>query len=138
MQVNQQYQRFFSQFKSRVVLASAWMFVACYILIPRLIGLQGFRFVPGYAACVNKHLSKFSKMVHYFVVVVLFFLLPLTVTIFSYRKVSKKIREHNVAVAQALQTRQGRNATLRTHEIRITRSLFVVVVLASTLGDYRP
>ncbi len=123
---DQQYKRFFSHRKSCVVLASAWMFVACYILIPRRTGLQGFHFVPGYAACLNKHLSKLSKMLHYFVVVVLFFLLPLTVTIFSYRKVSKKIREHNMGVEQALQT-QGRNATLSTHEIRISRSLFVVV-----------
>ena len=123
----QQYQRFFSQRKSRVILASAWIFVVSYILIPRFTGLQGFSFVPGYAACLNKHLSKFSKIAHYFVVVVLFFLLPLTVTIFSYKKVSKKIREHNVAVAQGLQTRQGRNSPLRSHEIRISRSLFVVV-----------
>ena len=124
---NQQYKRFFSQRKSCVVLASAWMFVACYILIPRFTGLLIFDFEPGYAACLSKHLSKFSKMVHAFVVVVLFFILPLTVTIFSYRKVSKKIREHNTSVAQALQTRQGLNATLSTHEIRISRSLFVVV-----------
>ena len=124
---DQQYKRFFSQRKSCVVLASAWMFVACYILISRFTGLQGFHFVPGYAACLNKHLSKFSKMVHYFVVIVLFFLLPLTVTIFSYRKVSKKIREHNASVAQGLQRRQGRSETLSTHEIRISRSLFVVV-----------
>ena len=124
---DQQYQRFFSHRKSRVVLASAWMLVACYILIARLTGLQGFRFVPGYAACMIKHLSKYSKMAHYIVVIVLFFLLPLTVTIFSYRKVSKKIQEHNMAVAPALQTRQGQNATLSTHEIRISRSLFVVV-----------
>ena len=124
---DQQYKRFFSQRKSCVALASAWMFVACYILIPRFTGLQGFHFVPGYAACLNKHLSNFSKMVHYFVVIVLFFLLPLTVTIFSYRKVSKKIREHNASVAQGLQRRQGWSETLSTHEIRISRSLLVVV-----------
>ena len=124
---DQQYKRFFSQGKSCVVLASAWMFVACYILIPRFTGLQEFHFVPGYAACLNKHLNKFSKMAHYILVVVLFFLLPLTVTIFSYRKVSRKIREHNASVAKALQTWQGRNATLSTHEIRISRSLFIVV-----------
>lgn len=123
---DQQYKRFFSQRKSRVLLASAWMFVACYILIPRVKGLQGYHFVPGYAACLTKHLSDFGKMVHYFIVVVLFFLLPLTVTIFSYRKVSRKIEEHNMGVALSLQT-QGGNATLSTHEVRISRSLFIVV-----------
>ena len=123
---DQQYKRFFSKRKSRVVLASVWMFVASYILILRFTGLQGFHFMPGYAACLGKHLSKFGKMVHYFVVVVLFFILPLAVTIFSYRKVSKKIREHNMGVALVLQT-QGSDSTVSKHEIRISRSLFVVV-----------
>ena len=125
---NQQYKRFFSHRKSCVVLASTWLFVVCFILIPRFTGLMGFDFLPSYAACVNKPaLSKLSEMVYYSVVIVLFLLLPLTVTIFSYRKVSKKIREHNASVARTFQTQQGRNATLSTHEIRISRSLFVVV-----------
>lgn len=103
------------------------MFVACYILILRLTGLQEFHFVPGYAVCMNKHLSEFGKMVHYFLVIVLFLLLPLTVTIFSYRKVSKHIREHNMGVVQALQGHSGDTTTVSTHEIHICRSLFVVV-----------
>ena len=123
---DQQYKRFFSPMKSRVILASAWIFVTCYILIPRLAGLQGFYFVPEYAACLNKHLSKSGTMVHYFVVVGLFFLLPLAVTIFSYRKVSRKIQEHNMGLALAQQS-QRRDANVSTHEIRISRSLFVVV-----------
>lgn len=124
---DQQYKRFFSQRKSLVLLASAWMFVACYILILRLTGLQEFHFVPGYAVCMNKHLSEFGKMVHYFLVIVLFLLLPLTVTIFSYRKVSKHIREHNMGVVQALQGHSGDTTTVSTHEIHICRSLFIVV-----------
>ena len=112
---DQQYRQYFSKTKSRVVLGSAWMFIACYILIPRLTGLQEFQFVPGYAACLNRHLSKFGNMLHYFVVVGLFFLFPLTATIFSYRKVFRKIREHNLATS------------ISSHEIRISRSLFVVV-----------
>ena len=123
---DQQYRQLFSKTKSRVVLGSAWVFIACYILFPRLTGLQEFHFVPGYAACLNRHLSKFGNMLHYFVVVGLFFLLPLSVTIFSYRKVFRKIREHNLGTAQSLDT-QSRNASISSHEIRISRSLFVVV-----------
>ena len=123
---DQQYSRFFSKIKSRIVLGSAWSFVACYILIPRLTGLQGFRFVPAYAACLNQHLSKFGIMLHYFVVVGLFFILPLAVTIFSYRHVFKKIREHNMGAAQALHIPTGQTA-VSANEIRISRSLFVVV-----------
>ena len=123
---NEQYERFFSKTKSRIVLGSAWAFVICYVLIPSLTGLQGFHFVSGYAACLNKHLSKFGLMLHYFVVVGLFFLLPLAVTIFSYIKVAKKIRDHTMKIAQRLHT-QGRNTSISVNEIRLSRSLFVVV-----------
>ena len=95
------------------------MFVDCYILIVRLTGLQEFHFVPSYAACMNVHLRKFGKIVHYFLVVGLFLLFPLIVTIFSYKKVSKHIEEHNKGVVQALRSHSDDMATVSTHEIRI-------------------
>ena len=121
-----QYKRVFSQRNSRILLGSAWAFVALYILISRLTGLQEFRFVPGYAACLNETLSKSGRVVHYFVVIGLFLILSLVVTIFSYRKVLKKIREHNMGTAQALQA-QTANTGVSSHEIRISRSLFIIV-----------
>ena len=124
---DQQYKRFFSPKKSVILIVSGWMFVACYILIVRLTGLQDFHFVPNHAVCMNVHLSEFAKIVHYFLVVGLFLLFPLTVTIISYRKVSKHIRAHNMGVAQALQSHSGNMTTVSTHEIRICRSLFVIV-----------
>ena len=122
---NQQYNLYFSKKKSRILLGSAWTFVALYILIPRLTGLQDFHFVSNYAACLNSHLSNFGKMLHYIVVLVLFFVLPLTVTAFSYRNVLKKIREHNAGTAQSL--RANNNETVTSNKIRLRKSLFVVV-----------
>ena len=122
---NQQYKRFFSPRKSLISLASAWILIACYILITRLTGLQGFNFVPGYAVCLNQHLNTLATIIHYVVVLGLFYILPLVLTIFSYRKVLIKIREHNEVSARSLEN-QG-FATVTTHEIRISRSLFVVV-----------
>ena len=122
---NQQYNLYFSKKKSRILLGSAWKFVALFILIPRLTGLQDFHFVPNYAACLNSHLSNFGKILHYIVVLVLFFVLPLAVTTFSYRKVLKKIREHNTGTAQSL--RANNNETVTSNEIRLSKSLFVVV-----------
>ena len=119
---NEQYERFFSKTKSRIVLG----FVIFYILITSLTGLQGFHFVPGYAGCLNKHLSQFGTMLHFFVVVGLFFLLPLAVTIFSYIKVAIKVRDHNMQMAEGLHS-HGRNSAISVHEIRLSRSLFVVV-----------
>ena len=121
-----EYKRFFSPIKSRLVLAFVWGLIACYILFSRLAGLQGFQFVPEYAACLNQHLAASSKILHYFVVVGLFFLLPLAVTIFSYRKVSRKIQEHNINLAMTHQS-QRRDVNFSAHEIRISKSLFVVV-----------
>lgn len=123
---DQQYKRFFSKWKSRTMLASAWTFVASYIWIMRLTGLQGFYFDPGYAACLNEHLNNSARIIHYFVVIGLFVVLPLAVTIFSYRKVLKKIQEHNTVSARTLQ-RQDENTTVSRHEIRLSRSLFAVV-----------
>ena len=124
---DQQYKRFFSPMKSRVILASAWISITFYILISRLAGFEGFYFVPEYAACLIKHLRKVSKIVHYFVVVGLFFLLPLAVTIFSYKKDSRKIQEQNMGSLALAHQNERRHATVSIHEIRISRSLFVVV-----------
>ena len=129
---DQQYKRFFSNRKSLILIASAWMFVACYILIVRLSGLQEFQFVPGYAVCMNVHLRKFGKIVHYLLVIGLFSLFPLIATLSSYRKVSKHIREHNMGVVQALQSHSGDVMTVNIQEIRICRSM-VVIVFAFTL-----
>ena len=122
---NQQYNLYFSKKKSRILLGAAWIFVALFILIPRLTGLQDFHFVPNYAACLNSHLSNFGKILHYIVFLGLFFVLPLTVTTFSYRKVLNKIREHNTGTAQSL--RMNNNETVTSNEIRLSKSLFVVV-----------
>ena len=124
---DQQYKRFFSHRKSLMLIVSAWMFVACYILIVRLTSLQEFHFLPGYALCMNVHKREFGKIVHYFLVVGLFFLFPLVATIFSYKKVSKHIQEHNMGVVQALQSHSEDMTTVNTHEIRICRSLYVIV-----------
>ena len=123
----QHYERFFSQRKSRILVAVVWMFVALYLLVmSSLPGLQESRFLSGYALCGIVHLSKVGGIIHYFIVVGLFFILPLAVTIFSYRKVYKKIREHNMGAGQAVHTQAG-NAAINSHEIRISKSLFVVV-----------
>ena len=124
---NQQYKRFFSPWKSFISLASAWILIACYILITRFAGLQGFYFEPGYAVCLNQHLNNLATIIHYVFVFGLFLIVPLVLTIFSYRKVLIKIREHNAVSARSLENQGGNLATLTTHEIRISRSLFVVV-----------
>ena len=125
-QSDQQYRRFFSHRKSRIWLASAWTFVALYIMFSRLAGPNEVQFHPGYALCFNSHLSMSGRPIRLSIIVGFFFVLPLTVSIFSYRKVLNKIREHSMGAAQALQA-QAMTPGISSHEIRISRSLFVVV-----------
>ena len=118
---DRQYQKLFSVKKSRLLLAFAWTFVACYTAIPRLFGLQAFEFVPGYAQCTIAHLSESGKTVHYIIVVSLFFLMPLIATIVGYTKVAQKIRQHNAIRGESL------NTGISDQEIKLSKSLFAVV-----------
>ena len=136
---DKQYKKWFSMKKSRMLLIFLWVFVACYIGIPRLVGLQRYDFVAGYAACSVMHLSKLGKKIHYGIVVVLFFLTPMTATIFCYAKVAKMIRQHNTSASATFKLKRrsrarviirrqfsGRNK-FSAHEIKLSKSLFVVV-----------
>lgn len=124
-----QYMRFFSARKSRALIASVWTFVACYTVVPRLFDLQAYEFVPGYAQCSIAHLSESGKMIHYGFVLTLFFLTPLTATIFSYTRVAKMIRQHNetAVIIQRRTDAEGRSPTITAHEIKLSKSLFAVV-----------
>ena len=123
---DQLYKRLFSARKSRALLAFVWTFVACYTVIPRLAGLQAYEFVPGYAQCSIAHLSETGKMIHYGIVLTLFFLTPLFATTVSYIKVAKMIRQHNADASATIQ-RGDRNAGISAHEIKLSKSLFAVV-----------
>ena len=134
---DKQYKKWFSINKSRMLLVFLWLFVACYIGIPRLVGLQRYDFVPGYAGCSVMHLSELGKKIHYGIVVVLFFLTPMTATIFCYAKVAKMIRQHNNSASATLKRcssarviagRQlSRRSKFSAHEIKLSKSLFAVV-----------
>ena len=124
---DQQYKKLFSALRtSHVLLVFVWTFLACYTVVPRLTGLQAYEFVPGYAQCSIAHLSESGKMIHYGIVLTLFFLTPLMATVVSYIKVAKMIRQHNIDASFTIQ-RRDRNAGLSAHEIKVSKSLFAVV-----------
>ena len=77
--------------------------------------------------CLNQHLNNLATIIHYVFVFGLFFIVPMVLTIFRYRKVYIKIREHNAVSARSLENQEGNFESVTTHEIRISRSLFVVV-----------
>ena len=113
----QQYDRLFSAKKSLLLLAIVWFSVVCYAAVPRLAGLQAYEFVPGYAQCTVAHLSETGKTIHYCIVLIFFFLTPLIATLFSYIRVAKVIRQHNI----------NASSSISSNEIKISKSLFAVV-----------
>ena len=121
------YMTVFSKRRSVMMLGSAWAFVAFYVAIPKLSGLQDYGFVPGYALCHVIHLSDSGSLVHYIAVITLFLITPFTVAIVCYFKVSEAIRQHNLDIVPGLQLRRSRYH-ITIHEIKISKSLFVVVL----------
>ena len=113
----EQYDRFFSARKSFLMLAIVWFSVACYTAVPRLVGLQAYEFVLGYAQCSIAHLSETGKTIHYSIVLIFFFLTPLIATLLSYKRVAEVIRQHNLEAS----------SSLNLHEIKLSKSLFAIV-----------
>ena len=97
-----------------------------YLVISRLIGPQEVQFTPGYAVCLNSHLSRLGRVIRFAIMVAFFFTVPLVITLFSYRKVMKKIAEHKRGVAHVNQTHPP-TTRISSREIRISKSLFIVI-----------
>ena len=121
------YNTLFSRFKSRILLGTFCIIVASYIAIPGLTGLQNFEFVPEYATCHVTHASEEGMIVHYCIVVFFFLVFPFSLATFCYVKVFRTIKNHNLEVAPNLQSRI-RDAHITAQEIKISKSLFVVVL----------
>ena len=124
---NTTYQIIFSLRKSRLWVLFLWLFVACYIAIPKLAKLQDFEFVPGYAQCSLKHLGESAKFIHYIIVLTLFLVIPLVATTFGYSRVLKVVRQHLTGISPALRGFGRNDARISIQEIRLSRSLFIVV-----------
>lgn len=120
------YNVIFSNRRSKLLLGSVWALLLSYIIIARGTGWQQFQFIPGFATCTVLHMSGERGLVHYSVILLLFFVLPFSIAIFSYYHVYTKIRQHNLEIVLSLQRRMTR-AGVSIHEIKITKSLSVVI-----------
>ena len=124
---NTTYQKIYSLRKSCLWVLFLWLFVACYIAIPQLAKLQDFEFVPGYAQCSIKHLGEQRKLIHYIVASTLFLVIPLVATAFCYSRVLKVVRQHLTGISPSLRGLGGNDARISIQEIRLSRSLFIVI-----------
>ena len=121
------YPRIFTPVLSKMYIGAVWLFIAGYVAIPRLAGWTEYGFIPGYAVCTIIHPTDAVKIAHYCIVVSLFLLLPFSVAIFSYYKVFKTIKQHNLTMASTVQNAEH-EGTISVREIKITKSLAVVLL----------
>ena len=120
------YDKIFSPLKSKLWLSCVWISLALYLLISRVTNWSTFEFSPGYAVCSVGFTTSEKRIIHYFVVFGLFFLLPFSIGVFSYYKIFLKIRQHKLEVAPSLQNSRNQTGRISVQEINMSRTLSYV------------
>ena len=122
------YKKIFSAHLSKLWLVCVCLSLALYLIIARLSNWQKYEFVSGFAACSVEHYTEQRKLIHYSLVVSVYFVFPMAVAAFSYYKVFKSIRLHNLAVAPSFQQTAANNqGTVSVQEIKLSKSLAFVM-----------
>lgn len=123
------FNKIFSPRLSKLWLTFVCFSLALYLLIARVTNWQKYDFVAGFAACSVEHFNEQRKAIHYSFVVSVYFVFPMFVAVFSYYKVFKSIRQHNLLVAPSLQrTTTGNNqGRISVQEIKISKSIAFVI-----------
>ena len=120
------YNKIFSPHKSKIWLSCVWLALALYLLIGRVTNWTTFKFSPGYAGCSVAFPTLESRIVHYFVVLGLFFLLPFSIGLFSYCNIFLKVRQHQVNVAPFLRNSRNQEGRISVQEINMSCTLAYV------------
>ena len=117
------YNRVFSSLRSKIWLSCVWLFLFLYLLVGRLTGWNKFQFIPGYAVCSIAFVKNENRIIHYFLMFGILFVLPFSVGCFSYYKVFSKIKQHQQNVASSLQNASNGTGRISAKEINISRAL---------------
>ena len=123
------YKKIFSTKKSITYIVVLWACISVIVWLPPTASLSFYMFFPDNAVCAQVSLE--SEVASVVFEAIFFNVLPLAIIIFSYYNVSKTIRQHNASVATTLHSNQasgGGSSSLSVEEIRITRTLFALVV----------
>ena len=78
------YNRVFSPLRSKIWLSCVWLFLSLYLLVGRLTGWNKFQFIPGYAVCSIAFVKNENRIIHYFLMFGILFVLPFSVGCFSF------------------------------------------------------
>lgn len=122
------YTKIFSPWRSKLWLFCVWFLLISYLLIARLVNWQRYSFVVGFGACSVMHYTEDRKLLHYCLVVSLYFGVSFLVIIFCYCGVFKTIRQHQLSVAPSLfgDTIAAR-ANITRQEIKSSKTIALVL-----------
>lgn len=124
------YKKIFGTKKSIIYIVALWGCMSVIVWLPPTANLSMYMFFSDNAVCAQVSLT--SEVASVVFEAIFFNVLPLSIIIFSYYNVSKTIRQHNASVATTLHSNQGGSgggsSSLSVEEIRITRTLFALVV----------
>ena len=123
------YNKIFSPRRSKIWLSVVWISLAFYVIVTRVTNWSKFKFVPGYAVCSVVFTTLEKRIAHYCVVWALFLVLPISIAIFSYYKITKKVNQHKTDVAPSLDlnaNNRGRRG-VSIQDINLCRVLSYVV-----------
>ena len=124
------YKKIFSPWRSKLWLFCVWFLLISYLLVARLIDWQRYDFVVGFAACSVMHYTENRKLIHYCLVVSLYFGVSLLVVIVCYIKIFKAIRQHQLGVGPSLYQHRGtdgQQAKVTVQEIKISKTITFVL-----------
>ena len=121
------YNRAFTLKRSLVYIAAVWAFEAVAVLLPVIGGFGRLVFLPEYSACGLAFESDLANNGFNGFQITAYSVVPAVVIIISYVKVSRTIKAHNANIAGNLST-NGRDTGLSVEEIKITNTLFLLVL----------
>ena len=120
------YNKIFSSRKSKVWLSCVWLSLALYVVMDRMTNWSTFEFIPGYAVCSVAFTTSVNRVIHYCVVLGLFFAVPFAIGLFSYCKIFLRTRQHEVDVAATLRNLRNQAGRISVQEINMSRTLSYV------------
>lgn len=128
------YKHLFTTKKTVAVLVAVWIFTALILVVPLTLGAMDAAFNPAKAACVI--FKKGAAMEHRTypailrgLLLLIFAVTPTAVMVICYFKIFQAVGDHFTRVAPNLAQNTRRKSKKNSHEMRITRTLFAVVVM---------
>ena len=125
------YKRIFTLRKTATMLVAVWSGTALILAMPWLFGKTRAVFNPAKAACVMFHSGKrkyYPAILRGFLLVI-FAVIPTCVTLICYFKIFRAVGMHFTRVEPNLTRNSSRNCRVNSCEMRITVTLFAVVVM---------